>query len=93
MGAAGRAFSTAYLFSSRDAELAPEGPIWGRATRALANYVENLVAFAAVDLGLIVTHRTANSRTAANRTLPVAARNRPSERQVGWIAAVARFRF
>ena len=33
--------------------------IWGRASRAFANYVENLVAFAALDLGLIVTHRSA----------------------------------
>jgi len=59
MGAAGGAFSTAYLFSSRDAQSPPKGVIWGRATRAFANYVENLVAFAALDLGLIVTHHTA----------------------------------
>ena len=59
MATAGRAFSTAYLFSSRDAGEAPKGVIWGRATRAFANYVENLVAFAALDLGLIVTHHTA----------------------------------
>ena len=59
MGAAGGAFSTAYLFSSRDAQLAPKGLVWGRATRAFANYVENLVVFAALDLGLIVTHHTA----------------------------------
>jgi uncharacterized MAPEG superfamily protein len=59
MGTAGGAFSTAYLFSSRDAQPPPKGVIWGRATRAFANYVENLVAFAALDLGLIVTHRTA----------------------------------
>jgi uncharacterized MAPEG superfamily protein len=59
MGTAGGAFSTAYLFSSRDAQSPPKGVIWGRATRAFANYVENLVAFAALDLGLIVTHHTA----------------------------------
>jgi len=59
MGAAGGAFSTGYLFSSRDAQPAPKGPFWGRATRAFANYVENFVAFAALDLGLIVTHHTA----------------------------------
>lgn len=59
MGLAGGAFSAAYLFSSRDAQDAPKGVIWGRATRAFANYVENLVAFAALDLGLIVTHHTA----------------------------------
>ena len=59
MGSAGGAFSMAYLFSSRDAQDKPKGVIWGRATRAFANYVENLVPFAALDLGLIVTHHTA----------------------------------
>src|ERR1700733_4872444 len=59
MGTAGGAFSTAYLFSSRDAQAPPKGVIWGRASRAFANYVENLVAFAALDLGLIVSHHTA----------------------------------
>jgi uncharacterized MAPEG superfamily protein len=59
MGTAGGAFGTAYLFSSRDAQERPKGVTWGRATRAFANYVENLVAFAALDLGLIVTHHTA----------------------------------
>jgi uncharacterized MAPEG superfamily protein len=59
MGAAGGAFSTAYLFGSRDAQAAPKGLVWGRATRAFANYVENFVVFAALDLGLLVTHHTA----------------------------------
>jgi uncharacterized MAPEG superfamily protein len=59
IGAAGGAFSTAYLFSSRDAEAAPKGLVWGRATRAFANYVENFVVFAALDLGLVLTHHTA----------------------------------
>ena len=59
MGAAGRAFSVAYLFSSRDIQQTPKGLLWGRASRAFANYVENFVAFAALDLGLIVTHHTA----------------------------------
>lgn len=59
MGTAGGAFSTTYLFSSRDAQDKPKGVIWGRATRAFANYVENLVAFAALDLSLIVSHHTA----------------------------------
>src|ERR1700749_514288 len=59
IGFAGGAFSTAYLFSSRDAQLPPKGLIWGRASRAFANYVENLVAFAALDIGLIVTHQSA----------------------------------
>jgi len=59
MGAAGGAFRTAYLFSSRDAQQMPAGLLWGRATRAFANYVENLVVFVALDLGLIVIHHTA----------------------------------
>jgi uncharacterized MAPEG superfamily protein len=59
MGTAGRAFSTAYLFGSRDAQDKPKGIIWGRASRAFANYVENLVVFAMLGLGLIVTHHTA----------------------------------
>ncbi len=59
MGTAGHAFTTAYLFSSRDERPTPKGLIYGRATRAFANYVENLVAFAALDLALIVTHRAA----------------------------------
>jgi uncharacterized MAPEG superfamily protein len=59
MGAAGGAFRPAYLFSSRDAQLAPKGLFWGRATRAFANYVENLVAFVALDIGLLVTHHSA----------------------------------
>jgi uncharacterized MAPEG superfamily protein len=59
MGTAGGAFRVAYLFSSRDAQPAPKGLLWGRATRAFANYVENLVAFVALDLGLIVAHHTA----------------------------------
>jgi uncharacterized MAPEG superfamily protein len=59
MGTAGGAFSTAYLFSSRDAQTPPKGLIWGRASRAFANYVENLVAFAALDLALVVTQHSA----------------------------------
>jgi uncharacterized MAPEG superfamily protein len=59
MGTAGGAFSVGYLFSSRDAQPPPKGLIWGRATRAFANYRENLVAFVALDLGLLITHHTA----------------------------------
>ena len=59
MGTAGGAFSVPYLFSSRDTQDKPKGVIWGRATRAFGNYVENLVAFATLDLGLLVTHHTA----------------------------------
>jgi uncharacterized MAPEG superfamily protein len=59
MGTAGKAFTTAYLFSSRDAQTPPTGVIYGRAARAFSNYVENLVVFAALDLAFIATHRSA----------------------------------
>jgi len=44
-----------YLFTSRDATPKPTGLAFGRATRALHNYVENYAPFLAVDLGLIAT--------------------------------------
>ncbi len=47
--------SSRYLFSSRDKPMIPSGLLVGRATRALANYVENFAPFAALDLALIVT--------------------------------------
>jgi uncharacterized MAPEG superfamily protein len=48
-------FGDAYLFSPRDANVTAKGLVCGRATRALRNYVENLVPFVALDLALIVT--------------------------------------
>ncbi len=51
-------FGDAYLFSSRDVQPTPKGLACGRASRALRNYVENLVPFVAVDLALIATQRT-----------------------------------
>jgi uncharacterized MAPEG superfamily protein len=50
-----------YLFTSRDKPAAASGLLFGRATRALANYVENFTPFVAVALGLIVTERTGGS--------------------------------
>ena len=47
-----------YLFTARDAPSQPKGVMFGRATRALANYVENLGPFVAMDLALIATQRT-----------------------------------
>ena len=58
MGLAQGAFDRAYLFGSRDAKVAPKGVMWGRATRAFANYVENFVVFSALDLGLMVTQHS-----------------------------------
>lgn len=59
MGTAQTAFSRDYLFSSRDIAAEPANLTWGRASRAFRNYVENLVAFIALDLGLIITHHSA----------------------------------
>jgi len=47
-----------YLFTSRDTPAQPKGVMFGRASRALGNYTENLVPFAAVDLALIATNHT-----------------------------------
>ncbi len=51
-------FGDTYLFGPRDKERAPKGVACGRAERALANYVENLVPFVALDLALIATGNT-----------------------------------
>jgi uncharacterized MAPEG superfamily protein len=56
-GTAGSALSLPYLLSSRDRPVAAQGLIYGRATRALANYVENFTAFVALDLAFIATQR------------------------------------
>ena len=47
-----------YLFTSRDKSATASGSLFGRATRALANYVENFAPFVAVALALMVTQRT-----------------------------------
>ena len=51
-------FGDDYLFSARDAATSPKGLSVGRATRALHNYIENLVPFVALDLALIATQHT-----------------------------------
>jgi uncharacterized MAPEG superfamily protein len=53
-GLGNTAFPPGYLFTSRDAPVQAKGVMYGRAERALANYVENLGPFVAADLGLIV---------------------------------------
>jgi uncharacterized MAPEG superfamily protein len=50
-----------YLFTSRDKPAASSALLFGRATRALDNYVENLTPFVAVALALIVTQRSGGS--------------------------------
>jgi uncharacterized MAPEG superfamily protein len=47
-----------FLTGARDEKREPKGLLFPRATRALANYVENLASFVAADLGLMVTHHT-----------------------------------
>ena len=51
-------FGAHYLFTPRDTEPKPKGVAYGRATRALGNYVENLAPFVAMDLALIATQHT-----------------------------------
>jgi uncharacterized MAPEG superfamily protein len=48
-------FGLAYLLSPRDKQLAAKGVACGRATRALKNYVENMVPFVALAVALIAT--------------------------------------
>jgi uncharacterized MAPEG superfamily protein len=52
------AFPLHWLFSARDKPTAPQGIIYGRAARALGNYLENFTAFIALDLALITTHQS-----------------------------------
>ena len=51
-------FGDDYLFTPRDNQPPVKGLSLGRATRALGNYVENLVPFAAADVALIATQHT-----------------------------------
>ena len=60
-GVGNAALPSGYLLTSRDKPAAAKGLLFGRATRALANYVENLTPFVAVALALIVTQRTGGS--------------------------------
>jgi uncharacterized MAPEG superfamily protein len=51
-------FGQPFLFSPRDSQPAAKSVAHGRATRALANFVENYGAFVAMDLALIATGHT-----------------------------------
>ena len=57
-GAGNIELPSGYLFTSRDKPATASGLLFGRATRALANYVENFTPFVALALALIVTQRT-----------------------------------
>ncbi len=48
---------TGYLFTPRDAPAQARGAGYGRATRALANYIENFAPFAALDLAFLATNQ------------------------------------
>jgi uncharacterized MAPEG superfamily protein len=50
-------FGDKFLLGARDDQPAPKGVLCGRAKRALGNYVENLVPFAALDVALIATQQ------------------------------------
>jgi uncharacterized MAPEG superfamily protein len=62
-----------YLATARDTPVAARGVLYGRATRALANYVENFTPFVALALALIVTQR-AGGAGALGATIWVLAR-------------------
>jgi uncharacterized MAPEG superfamily protein len=47
-----------YLLTVRDEPAKARGVLYGRACRALANYLENFTPFVAVALALMVTQRT-----------------------------------
>jgi uncharacterized MAPEG superfamily protein len=50
--------SSRYLLGSRDGPAEARGVLYGRACRALGNYLENFTPFVALALALIVTQRT-----------------------------------
>jgi uncharacterized MAPEG superfamily protein len=58
-GAANAVLPLAYLVGPRDVPMELKGVTAGRAKRALGNYVENLVAFVALDLAFIALHLSA----------------------------------
>ncbi len=58
-GALNAALPRSYLVSSRDIPIEMKGVLAGRASRALANYIENFTAFVALDLAFIVLHWSA----------------------------------
>lgn len=55
---AGGSVGVKFLGSTRDNRPEPQGVKYPRATRALANYLENFLPFVAADLGLIATNQT-----------------------------------
>jgi uncharacterized MAPEG superfamily protein len=72
-GAGNVELPSGYLFTSRDKPAAASGLLFGRTTRALANYVENLTPVVALALALIVTQR-AGGAGALGATIWIVAR-------------------
>ncbi len=90
---AGSAFNLAYLAGARDEGLQPEGIYHPRATRALANYVENYGPFIAADVALILAQRTGGYGAALWIVarmiyLPLYMLGVPYLRTVGWLASI-----
>lgn len=82
-----------YLVGARDDAPRPEGRMFARASRALANYVENLGPFVAADLGLMVMHRQAGIGAALwilARVvyLPLYLAGVPVARTICWLASL-----
>jgi uncharacterized MAPEG superfamily protein len=82
-----------YLTSARDEKPAAQGVSYPRATRALANYVENFAPFAATDLGLIVTNHTGGWGAtiwilARVVYIPLYVRGVPQFRTAAWVVSI-----
>jgi uncharacterized MAPEG superfamily protein len=92
-GIANAIFPRGYLATARDAGTKSDNVYYGRATRALANYVENLAPFVALDLGLIVTNHTGGWGAtvwivARALYIPLYLAGTPFVRTLAWLVAV-----
>ena len=91
---AGSALGMRYLVGARDTIVQPKGTMFSRASRALANYVENLGPFVAADLGLIFTghHGSAGATAwvvARIVYLPLYMAGVPVARTICWLISLA----
>ena len=85
-------FPRGYLATARDQALNTGNVYHGRATRALANYVENLAPFVALDLGLIFNHAGSYGATiwilARAVYIPLYLFGVPYVRTLAWLASL-----
>jgi uncharacterized MAPEG superfamily protein len=91
---AGSALGMRYLVGARDAVAQPGGSMFPRASRALANYVENLGPFVAADLGLMFTGHDAGAGAivwilARIVYLPLYMAGVPVARTICWLISLA----